>query len=52
MTTQEIKTVKIIKIETGFYWIIDAKSEEWIDGSSRKYVVLDMCKRWGYKIVK
>ena len=46
-----MRLVKLIKIETGFWWIVDANTEEWIDGSKRKYVVLDMCKRWNYKVV-
>ena len=46
------RTVKIEKWENGNYWIIDVKTGENIDGDKRKYVVLDMCKRWGYKIVK
>jgi len=45
------REVKIELWEGGFYWIIDAKTGEEIDGDKRKYVVKCMCKRWGFKII-
>jgi hypothetical protein len=48
----ESKTAYIEKWDGGFYWLIDAKTEEGIDGDSRKRVVVDMAKRWGYTIVR
>ena len=52
MNESKNRIVKIIKIESGYYWIIDAITGEWIDGDKRKYVCLDMCKRWKYKLIK
>jgi hypothetical protein len=46
------KYAKIVKYENGFYWLIDLKTGEAIDGDKRKYVVKDMAKRWGYTIQK
>jgi hypothetical protein len=31
-----------------FYWIIDYKTKEPIDGFSKKYQALDAVNRWGY----
>ena len=35
-----------------WYWLVDAKTEEPIDGSSKRYVALDMANRWGLKIIR
>lgn len=46
----ETKIVIIEKwiIETKpFYWIIDTKTGEQIDGFSKKYQAVDAIKRWG-----
>ena len=43
--------VKIVKMENGFYWLVDIETEEYIDGDSRLWVVKDMAKRWGLKII-
>ena len=48
------KLAFIKKYENGFYWLytINDKGEnEQIDGDRRLYVVKDMAKRWGYKLV-
>jgi hypothetical protein len=48
----------IVKNESGFYWLYQItdnstylNDKDAIDGDSRLYVVKDMAKRWGYKIV-
>lgn len=38
--------------ENGFWWLVDVITNEPIDGDRRKYVVLDMAKRWNYEIIK
>ena len=43
--------VKIVKMENGFYWLVDIETEEYIDGDSRLWVVKDMAKRWSLKII-
>ena len=43
--------VKIVKMENGFYLLVDIETEEYIDGDSRLWVVKDMAKRWGLKII-
>jgi len=48
------KLAIIIKNELGFYWLISKKDNDFyyeIDGDKRLYVVKDMAKRWGYKLV-
>ena len=43
----------ITKFENGYYWLIgevDGEIEN-IDGDKRLYVVKDMAKRWGYKLI-
>lgn len=47
-----MKYAKIVKYENGFYWLIDTKTNEAIDGDKRKYVVKNMAKRWGYTLEK
>jgi hypothetical protein len=51
-TSETIKTAKIAKWENGIYWLIDVKTDEPIDGDKRLYVVKDMAKRWGFKVIK
>jgi hypothetical protein len=52
LNATEKKEVRVELWEGGYYWIIDVKTGENIDGDKRKYIVKDMCKRWGFKIVK
>ena len=44
--------VKLERWENGIWWLVDAITDKPIDGDRRKYVVLDMAKRWNYKIIK
>jgi hypothetical protein len=50
-----MKLAFIIKNENGIYWLyaINEKANDYkgIDGDKRLYVVKDMAKRWGYKLV-
>jgi len=50
MKTKKLE-VNVEKWEGGFWWLVDANTDEPIDGDKRKYVVLDMAKRWNMKIV-
>lgn len=52
MTNAIQRKVRLEKWEGGFWWLVDAKTEEEIDGHKYKYIVLDMAKRWNYKIVQ
>ena len=44
--------VKLERWENGIWWLVDAITDTPIDGDRRKYVVLDMAKRWNYKIIE
>lgn len=46
------KEVTLERWEGGYWWLVDAKTNEPIDGDRRKYVAKDMAKRWGYIITK
>jgi hypothetical protein len=56
LVLQNVKPKKegyITKFENGFYWLIgvvDGEIEN-IDGDKKLYVVKDMAKRWGYKLI-
>ena len=50
-----VKETRVVTIEKWFvndnkyfYWIIDSKTKEPIDGFSKKYQALDAINRWGY----
>ena len=49
-----VENSKVVTIEKWlvgdkyFYWIIDYKTKEPIDGFSKKYQALDAINRWGY----
>jgi hypothetical protein len=48
------KIAFITKFENNIYWLISKKDDDFyyqIDGDRRLYVVKDMAKRWGYKLV-
>lgn len=50
--------VKIVRLEKwivgekSFYWIIEDKNGNPIDGFSKKYMALNAIKRWGYRLKK
>lgn len=46
------RQVYLEKWQGGFWWLVDAQTGEPIDGDKRKYVVLNMAKRWNMKIIK
>ena len=44
--------VRLERWENGIWWLVNNSNDEPIDGDRRKYVVLNMVKRWNYKIVE
>ncbi len=46
------RQVIIKQYENGIWWIHDSVDDTQIDGDRRKYVVIDMCKRWNFEIIK
>ena len=47
-----MKEVYIEKWESGFYWIVDAKTGEGIDGFRMKYQAVDYCEQQEMKVIK
>jgi len=55
-TMKPIRTVYLERWEGSesvkyWYWLVDAKTGEPIDGDRRRYVAVEMAQRWGLKII-